>query len=166
MYNAALLATNTVRPNSSFTDIPDVIVIFISSFDIFEYGDVLYHIDRKVRHHKMIVHNGIQEIYVNAAARDKSEVSALMKIFTEDKAYDDDRFPHTSSRKRRFKTTEEGVREMCEIIEKNRNEAKMEEKRENVIGMIKEGFNIEGIARVVKLSVEQVTAIGKQAALL
>ena len=53
--------------------------------------------------------------------------------------YDDIRFPATSSRKRRFKTTEEGVSEMCEVIERNRAEAKIEV----AIEMLKEKMSVE-----------------------
>ena len=41
-----------------------------------------------------------------------------MEIFTRHDAYDDEMFPITSKRKRLFKTTEEGVNEMWEVIEK------------------------------------------------
>lgn len=68
----------------------------------------------------------MEEIYVNAAIDDKSYVAELMKVFKEDDAYNDSKFPVTSSSKRRFKTTEEGVKEMCEIIERNRAEAATE----------------------------------------
>ena len=46
-----------------------------------------------------------------------------MKVFTEDNIYNDVKFPITSEIKRRFKTAEEGVSEMCEVIERNRVEA-------------------------------------------
>lgn len=59
---------------------------------------------------------------------------------------------------------------MCKEVEKYAAnkvaEAKMKEKIENVIGMIKEGLGIDLIARVSRLTVDQVTAIGKQASLL
>ena len=48
-----------------------------------------------------------------------------MKVFVEDTYYDD-KFPAISERKRIFKTTEEGVNEMCEVIERNRAEARAE----------------------------------------
>ena len=48
-----------------------------------------------------------------------------MKFFVEDTYYDD-KFPAISERKRIFKTTEEGVNEMCEVIERNRAEARAE----------------------------------------
>ena len=64
-------------------------------------------------------------MYVNAKIRDGSEVSELMEVFVEDDAYSD-KFPVTSSIKRRFKETEEGQGIMCEIMEKLCSEAKAE----------------------------------------
>ncbi len=85
-----------------------------------------------------------------------------MDVFTEDNVYDDNRFPATSSRKRRFKTTEEGVSEMCEVIERNRAETKVEV----AIELLKEKISIEMIARATKLTVGQVKEIGKKNALI
>ena len=46
-------------------------------------------------------------------------------------------------------------------------DAKVEaEKKANVIGMLNEGLNLDVIARVSRLTIEQVTTIGKQAMLL
>ena len=89
-----------------------------------------------------------------------------MDVFTEDNVYDDNRFPATSSRKRRFKTTEEGVSEMCEVIERNRAEARAEGRAEVAIELLKEKLSIEMIARATKLTVEQVKEIGKKNALI
>jgi len=93
-----------------------------------------------------------------------------MDIFTEDNAYDDNRFPATSSRKRRFKTTEEGVSEMCEVIERYKAEGiaegMAERSAEVAIELLKEKLSIEMIARATKLTVEQVKEIGKKNALI
>ena len=48
-------------------------------------------------------------------------------------AENDVKFPITSEIKRRFKTTEEGVSEMCEVIERNRAEAAIEEKKKMLL---------------------------------
>ena len=69
-----------------------------------------------------MAYNGFSEIYVNAEVNDNSDVAKLMEIFTKDEVYDDVKFPATSSRKRLFKHTEEGVSAMCEIIEKYKAE--------------------------------------------
>jgi predicted transposase/invertase (TIGR01784 family) len=97
---------------------------------------------------------------------DGSDVALLMDVFTEDNVYDDTRFPATSSRKRRFKTTEEGVSEMCEVIERNRAEGRAEGRAEVAIELLKEKLSIEMIARATKLTVEQVKEIGKKNALI
>ena len=71
-------------------------------------GDhAVYHVDRVVRETNEVVYNGFDEIYVNATARDGSDVSELMTVFTEDEAYNN-KFPYTSDAKRRYKLTEEG----------------------------------------------------------
>lgn len=52
-----------------------------------------------------------------------------MKVFVERNTYDE-RFPETSRLKRIYKESEEGVRQMCEIIERNRREAAEEAAKE------------------------------------
>ena len=86
-----------------------------------------------------------------------------MKVFVEDSYYDD-KFPAISERKRIFKTTEEGVNEMCEVIERNRAEARAEGRYEIVADMLRDGMNIDTVARIAKMTAEQVMAIGKKAA--
>ena len=88
-----------------------------------------------------------------------------MKVFVEDTYYDD-KFPAISERKRIFKTTEEGVNEMCEVIERNRAEARAEGRYEIVADMLRDGMNIDTVARIAKMTAEQVMAIGKKAAVL
>lgn len=81
-------------------------------------------------------------------------ILAVLDIF-----FDDDvRFPAISSRKRRFKTTEEGVSEMCEVIERNRMEAReegrAEEKVEVINSMLRENLPMDMISRMTKLTVD------------
>ena len=169
-YNGALLTTNVTDPGDKFKNVPDVIVVFISRFDVFKSGKALYHVDIIVRETGKLADNGFAELYVNAEVDDGSDVALLMDIFTDDNAYDDNRFPATSSRKRRFKTTEEGVSEMCEVMERYKAEGRAEGmakgKAEVVIELLKEKLSIEMIARATKLTVEQITKIGKENALL
>ena len=59
---------------------------------------------------------------------------------------------------------------MCEIIEKykaeGREESREEERYEIITNMLRDGMNINTIARIVKMTAEQVMAIGKKAAVL
>lgn len=48
-YNGAILTTNLTDPGEKFKDVPDVCVVFISKFDIFNGNLPLYHVDRVIR---------------------------------------------------------------------------------------------------------------------
>ena len=126
----------------------------------------------------MPVDNGFQEIYINASADDGADIADLMKIFTVDNEYDNERFPATSKIKRRFKEKDEGVNKMCEIIEKYKNEGRAEglatgraegaaEKEHSmIISMLKNKISMEQIISITGLTMEKITSIGKQAAIL
>ncbi len=126
--------------------------------------------DRIVREMDMPVDNGFQEIYINASADDGADIADLMKIFTVDNEYDNERFPATSKIKRRFKETDEGVNKMCEIIEKYKNEGRAEGAAEKehsmIISMLKNKISMEQIISITGLTMEKITSIGKQAAVL
>ena len=69
-YNSAILTTNIADPGIKFEKIPDVCVVFISKFDIFEGNLPLYHVDRIVRETGKIANNGLEEVYVNTKIKD------------------------------------------------------------------------------------------------
>ena len=124
-YNGSVLTANIMDPSEKFENVPDVCVVFISRFDMFKDGIPLYHVDRVVRETGKVVDNGFEEIYVNAAVKDSSDVSELMDVFVSDNVYND-KFPLTSAGKRRYKETEEGQEIMCEIMERLNTEAREE----------------------------------------
>lgn len=165
LYNAALLITNTSNPGEKFKNVPDVIMIFISAFDVFKQGKTLYHIDRVIRETSTKASNGMEEIYINTVIDDKSDVADLMKVFTENDTYNDVKFPVTSNIKRRFKTTEEGVNEMCEIIERNRAEGRAEGKAEaettSIIKLLKKNKTIDEIVDLLDFTKERVLDVAK-----
>jgi hypothetical protein len=142
-YNGAILTTNITDPGIRFEKVPDVCVVFISKFDIFEGNLPLYHVDRVVRETRKVVDNGFEEIYVNTKIKDDSEVSELMKVFVEDDVYND-KFPKTSDGKHRYKETEGGLNAMCEIMEKiaqeERLEGRTEGKLETLFDLVKDGI--------------------------
>ena len=149
-YNGAILTTNTTDPGEKFEKVPDVCVIFISRFDLFKEGRPIYHVDRMIRESGRIVKNGFEEVYVNAKARDGSEVSELMEIFVEDCVYNP-KFPVTSERKRWYKESEEGQKSMCEIMERIAAEERREGREEGRKEGRKQGRK-EGETRINRLN--------------
>lgn len=116
-YNTSCVTVNITTPGSKFENVPDVIGIFISKFDIFKAGKTVYHIDRVIRETKEVQENGLQEIYVNTKIDDGTDISELMRIFSKSDAYDFEKFPKTSARKKQFKENEGGREDMCDIVE-------------------------------------------------
>jgi predicted transposase/invertase (TIGR01784 family) len=142
-YNGAILTTNTTDTGIKFENVPDVCVVFITTFDMFKGNYPLYHVDRVVRETQEVVDNGFTEVYVNTKVKDGSEVSELMEVFVEDDVYND-KFPKTSSSKHLYKETESGVNSMCEIMERLTTDAKEEGRNEG----LKEGRN-EGMLQTL-----------------
>lgn len=138
-YNGAILTTNVAYPGIRFEYVPDVCVVFISKFDIFDGNLPLYHVDRIVRETGKVLSNGFDEVYVNTKIKDGSEISELMEVFINDTAYNS-KFPKTSAGKHRYKETEGGLDVMCEIMEKLRDEAKNEGKLETLFDLVKDGM--------------------------
>ena len=66
----------------------------------------MYHIDRVVRETGEVQDNGLQEIYVNTKIDDGTDIAESMHIFTDINAYDFEKFPKVSKRKKQFKTTQ------------------------------------------------------------
>ena len=117
-YNGSALTANITKTGTKFCKVPNVIIIFISKFDIFKDGYALYHVDKIVRETSKKIEDGLDEIYVNSAVKDGSKVSELMELFVDLKAYNKDEFPVVSETKKIYKETEEGVQTMCEITER------------------------------------------------
>ena len=142
-YNASILTTNIAKTGKKFEFIPDVCIVFISKFDIFDSGLPLYHIDKVVRETGQVIEDGLTEIFVNTVNYDGSKPARLMKLFTENDAYSNDEFPITSELKSRLKSSEGGSMAMNEILEKLISDEKREsEKRGRKEGIL-EG-KIEG----------------------
>ena len=174
-YNAAVLTTNIAKTGKKFEFIPDVCIVFISKFDVFNGGLPLYHIDKVVRETGQVIDDGLTEIFVNTVNYDGSKPARLMKLFTDNDAYSNDEFPITSELKSRLKSSEGGSRVMNEILEKlisdekrksekrGRKEGKIEGANEEKLRIAKDmkasGLGFDFIARFTGLSEEAVAAL-------
>ena len=163
-YNSAVLTANITNTGTKFRRVPNVIVIFISKFDVFKDGYALYHVDKIVRETSRKVEDGLEEIYVNSAVKDGSKVSELMELFVDLKAYNKDEFPVVSETKKIYKETEEGVQTMCEITErlckKSERKGFAEGEAKGILKSIKNlvdslGFTAEKAMDVLKIPVNE-----------
>lgn len=144
-FNASAITMNFTPPGTKkFRDIPDVVEIFISAFDVFKEGKVRYQIYRVIKGSGTVVYNGMTEVYVNTAVKDHStpeldNISGLMELFATD-GYDYEKFPNFSRRKHQFKETEEGVFEMGEEVQRLMDRERQEGMREGMQKGIQQGI--------------------------
>ena len=140
---SGLLISRLTDPQTPFKDVKDIVFVYISGFDPFDLGKSVYYVDRVIRGLGKVVYNGFEEVYVNAAVKGDTDIAALMRVFTEDAAYDD-RFPKTSEIKKHFKLTEEGKQEMTaeleRIMDEEVSEAREEGRVRELISLVTDGI--------------------------
>ena len=98
-------------------EIPDVVIVYISEYDVFRSGRTIYHINSVIMETNTVVDDGLRRIFVNTqyADTDNTDVGELMKCFLQ-KEINSDKFPELSERLTFFKNAGKGVDSMCDII--------------------------------------------------
>ena len=122
----------------------------------------IYPVERYVTigENKVLFGDGSHIIYVNGKYRGNDEIGKLMHDFSCTNP-DDMNYETLAKKARYFKQDEKGVAAMCKIMEDMRNEAALDNARETVRRMIKDGeLSLEKIARYVPaLSMEELKEI-------
>ena len=113
-YNASTITINKSEPGDEFEDVQDVIVIYISEFDMFGAGKTVYHVENVIRETGNPVNDGLMSVYVNTEVADDSLISDLMQCFLKTD-FKDDKFPNISRRMKELKHGEEDEK-MCKSI--------------------------------------------------
>ena len=82
-YNASSIVSRFSEKGQKFSEIPDVIVVYISEYDVFRLGRTIYHIDSVIRETNTTVDDGLSRVFVNTqyADTDNTDVGKLMKCF-------------------------------------------------------------------------------------
>lgn len=104
-YNASCITSNNTEVGVNFIDVPDVTMVYISTFDIFKKGRTIYHCKTVIEETNDAVDNGLKEIYVNTAVNDGSTIAELMECFMQEQV-NNKKFPLLSSRVWYYKNEE------------------------------------------------------------
>ena len=116
--NQAILFSKT----RIFSDLEDIIVVYISESDIFGKDKVLYHVDSVIRETGTIIHDGLGRIFVNAEVKDGTTVSEFMECFL-GKEVNNPKFPKLTDRMYHLKHERGGLNAMCDVMEKYERKA-------------------------------------------
>lgn len=159
-YNSSLIDANITEPGEEYEALPESYVIFITEKDVMQAGLPIYHIDRVVAETGTLFGDESHIIYVNAMIRDETELGKLMQDFWCTEAADMN-YSILANRVRYFKEETEGIRSMCRAMEEMRNDAVKRNKIEIAVELLALGDSYEKIARVTKLSIEEVKELDK-----
>ena len=169
-YHSSVLDFEFMKTKSAFVELPITYVIFITENDVRKQGKLLYQFEWQDIENGTPLNDGAHILFVNAAYSDPEDDSALAKLmhdFRSKRA--DEMFTKLLADKTRYlKDTSEGVSEMCEAIERMRNEAAEQASKNKAIEialkLLMMGVNTpEQIAEASGLSLEEVQALAAQA---
>ena len=116
-FNASVITVRDSQTDDKFEETIDLIVVYISEFDIFKCGRVIYHVDSVIRETQEKVDDGLERVFVNTAVKDGTTISEYMDCFLQ-KEIDNGKFPKLTNRVHYLKHEEGGVNAVCEIMRK------------------------------------------------
>ena len=157
-YNASTITINKSEPGDDFEYVQDVIVIYISEFDMFDAGKTVYHVENVIKETGEPVDDGLIAVYVNTEVADDSLIGELMQCFLKTD-FEDNNFPNIS---RRMKELKHGGEDeiMCksveEYAEKKAKEATENADKRTAMELSQMGMDIEKIANALHRDVEEI----------
>ena len=107
-FNASVITVRDSQTDDKFEKTIDLIVVYISEFDIFKRGSVIRETQEKVD-------DGLERVFVNTAVKDGTTISEYMGCFLQ-KEIDNAKFPKLTNRVHYLKHEEGGVNAVCEIM--------------------------------------------------
>ena len=116
-FNASVITVRDSQTDDKFEETINLIVVYISEFDIFKCGRVIYHVDSVIRETQEKVDDGLERVFVNTAVKDGTTISEYMDCFLQ-KEIDNAKFPKLTNRVYYLKHEEGGVNAVCEIMRK------------------------------------------------
>ena len=116
-FNASVITVRDSQTDDKFEETIDLIVVYISEFDIFKRGRVIYHVDSVIRETQEKVDDGLERVFVNTAVKDGTTISEYMNCFLQ-KEIDNAKFPELTNRVHYLKHEEGGVNAVCEVMRK------------------------------------------------
>ena len=162
-YHSGMIDVDNLQAGQKFDELPDSYVIFITENDIWGQGDPVYQIERmNLTTGKSFEDGSHILLYVYGTYRDDTDIGKLMHDFSCPNP-SDMYYKVLAERASFLKEKEEGVTEMCKIMDKMMREAVQEERyefAENLLNMRK--LTKEEIARAANITVEEVEELEKE----
>lgn len=136
-FNASSIVVRDSQTGQKFREIEDIIVIYISKFDIFNANRVIYHVDSVVRETGCAIDDGLMRVFANAQIKDGTIASEYLDCFLK-KEVNNASFPELTKRMNYLKHQEGGLQAVCEVMERYEKKAAEEANIKAIKKMIHE----------------------------
>lgn len=161
-FNSANIDTIFTEKGLDYKDFPDIYIIFISKFDMFQEGKTIYHAGIFLRETGTIIDDGIRRIFANCAVDDGSEIAELMQYF-KNSTGKNNKFPKLSARVSYFKESKEGIDTMTQLVEEYAKKKVLERDKETAKSFLQNGASVDLVMKSIPtLSREFVEKISKE----
>lgn len=161
-FNSSNIDTTFTEKGLDYKDFPDIYVIFISKFDMFQEGKTIYHLETIIKETGTSVNDGIHRIFVNCAVNDGSDIAELMQYF-KNSTGKNSIFPKLSDRVYYFKESKEGADAMTQVVEEYANKKVLERDKETAKSFLQNGASVELVKKSIpSLSVEFIEKLSRQ----
>ena len=115
-FNASSITVRDSKKNEKFRQIEDIIVVYISQFDIFKANHVIYHVDSTIRETGSCIDDGLYRVFVNTEVKDGTTISEYMECFLK-KEVNNSKFPAFSNRMNVLKHEERGLDAVLSLVD-------------------------------------------------
>lgn len=118
-FYASIITTNHTPKGTKFRDIPNVKILYITEYDSLSNNQAITHVSRcqLINGKYEPIDDGEDIIFANAKASGDDKYSHLLQLFLRNDSFYDELYPELSNTVKYYKESEDGVNEMCEIIE-------------------------------------------------
>ena len=123
-FHASIITANKTPKETSFKNIPNVKILYITTYDALGNNQTVTPIHRCQKNGDKYepVNDGEVIIFANTAVKDGTKHTELLQLFLRNDSFDSENYPNLCDAMHHFKDTKEGVNEMCESIENYANE--------------------------------------------
>lgn len=161
-YNAALMDLDETVAGMKVEKLPETYVIFITANDVFNGSLPLYHIERTIKELSKDFADGSHIIYVNGKYRGDNPIGSLMHDFSCKNA-DDMKNAVLAEKVKLLKEDEQGVSQMCSIMEEFAREEREQRSIEVAKEMLEDGsLSLKKIAQFSKLPLDTVKKLAEK----
>ncbi len=163
-FNSSNIDTIFTEKGLDYKDFPDIYVIFISKFDMFQENKTIYHLETIIKETGTSVDDGIHRIFVNCTADDGSDIAELMQYFRNSTGQNS-KFPKLSNRVKYFKESKEGADAMTQIVEEYASKKVLERDKETAKSLLQNGVPADVVIKSIPtISMEFIEKLRRQLA--